>query len=50
MPHRVRDTIEPIDDHWIARDNSLPMTAAGKAIAPRVARARLSLVPSMAEK
>jgi hypothetical protein len=49
MPHRVRDTIAPIDD-WIARDNSLPMTAADKAIAPRVARARLSLVPLMAEK
>jgi hypothetical protein len=28
MPHRVRETIVPLDDHWmIARNNCLPMIA-----------------------
>jgi hypothetical protein len=33
MPHRVRERIAPLDDHWmIARYNSLPMIATGKVL------------------
>ncbi|WP_292617370.1 hypothetical protein [Nitrobacter sp. 62-23] len=33
MPHSRRDTIAPLDDHWmIARNNSLPMIATNKVL------------------